>query len=96
VSSRPAQPGPSAKVLPSAPGDRDGALYRVQVGAFSARINAQEAFDRLLNAGFSPVFEAQGGLTKVQIPWVRGYEIQTISRRLYNIGFKEVWIRPER
>jgi hypothetical protein len=66
------------------------------VGAFGARANAQEAFDRLLQAGFSPVFEAQGRLTRVQIPWVRGYELQEISRRLYSIGFREVWIRAER
>jgi hypothetical protein len=92
----PAQRDPSARILPSAPGDRDSALYRVQVGAFKARVNAQEAFDRLLNAGFSPVFEVQGGLTRVQIPWVRGREIQIISQRLYSIGFREVWIRPER
>jgi cell division protein FtsN len=77
------------------PGSRDSALYRVQVGAFSARSNAQEAFNRLLNAGFSPVFETQGRLIRVQIPRVRGYEVQTISRRLYNAGFREVWIRAE-
>jgi cell division septation protein DedD len=84
------------KVLPKAPGARDSALYRVQVGAFRTRVNAQEAFDRLLSAGFSPVFEVQGGLTRVQIPWVRGYEISVIGQRLYAIGFREVLIRAER
>jgi cell division septation protein DedD len=84
------------KVLPNAPGPRDNALYRVQVGAYSARVNAQEAFDRLLGAGFRPVFEAQGGLTRVQIPWVRGYEVQAIGQRLYHAGFREVWIQAER
>ena len=83
-------------MLPGAPAARDSALYRVQVGAFSARLNAQEAFDRLLNAGFSPVFEVQGGLTRVQIPWVRGYELQAIGQRLHSLGFQEVWIRTER
>jgi cell division protein FtsN len=78
------------------PGSRDSALYRVQVGAFSSRSNAQEAFNRLLNAGFSPVFETQGRLIRVQIPRVRGYEMQTIGRRLYNAGFREVFIRAER
>jgi rare lipoprotein A len=91
-----AQRSPLPRMLPGAPGGQDGALYRVQVGAFRSRANAQEAFDRLLSAGFSPVFEAQGGLTKVQIPWVRAYEITTIGQRLYGMGFKEVWIRPER
>jgi hypothetical protein len=66
------------------------------VGAFSALLNAREAFDRLLQAGFSPVFETQGGLTRVQIPWVRGHELETIGQRLYSIGFREVWIRAER
>jgi cell division septation protein DedD len=82
-------------VLPAAPGAQDRTLYRVQVGAFSARSNAQEAFNRLLNAGFSPVFEVQGGLTRVQIPWVRGDEMQVIGSRLYRIGFREVLIRSE-
>jgi cell division septation protein DedD len=91
TSQGPARPAAKAPVS----GIRDNTLYRVQVGAFSARINAQEAFDRLLSAGFSPVFEAQGGLTRVQIPWVRSSEVQTISRRLYNIGFKEILIRAE-
>jgi cell division septation protein DedD len=92
VSPQPAQRG--ASPVPGAPGGQD--LYRVQVGAFRSRANAQEAFDRLLSAGFSPVFEAQGGLTKVQIPWVRDYEIAAIGRRLYDMGFREIWTRPER
>jgi hypothetical protein len=92
----PVQSGLSVKVLPNAPGSRDSALYRVQVGAYIVRINAQEAFERLLNAGFNPVFEVQGGLTRVQIPWVRGYDVPTVGRRLYNAGFREVWIRAER
>jgi cell division septation protein DedD len=98
VSSSPAVPaqapersGPSA--LSNA---RDSALYRVQVGAFSARKNAQELFDRLSKAGFSPVFEAQGRLTKVHIPRVRANEIPAISRRLNNLGLKDIWIHPER
>jgi cell division septation protein DedD len=77
------------------PGSRDSALYRIQVGAFSARSNAQEAFNRLLNAGFSPVYETQGRLIRVQIPRVRGYDVQAIGRRLYSAGFREVWIRAE-
>jgi cell division septation protein DedD len=85
------------RVLPGAPSGRDRTqLYRVQVGAFSARSNAQDAFNRLLNAGYSPVCEVQGGLTRVQIPWVRGDELQVIGPRLYSIGFREVLIRSER
>jgi cell division protein FtsN len=94
VSAPPQEPARGGPTVAS--GARNNALYRVQVGAFSAYANAQEAFNRLLNAGFSPVFEVQGGLTRVQIPWVRGYELQVIGQRLNNIGFREIWIRAER
>jgi hypothetical protein len=77
------------------PGPRDNTLYRVQIGAFKTRLNAQEVFDRLLNAGFSPVFEVGGGLTKVLIPWIRGYEVRALGERLYHAGFREVWLREE-
>jgi hypothetical protein len=92
----PDRDGPSVKVLPAMPGRGNRTFYRVQVGAFSVGSNAQEAFDRLLNAGFNPVFERQGGLIKVQIPRVQGDEMQVIGRRLYSIGFREVLIRSER
>ncbi|MFP3040821.1 SPOR domain-containing protein [Treponema primitia] len=92
----PVYQGPSVSAAPHMPGPRDNTLYRVQVGAFKARANAQEAFNRLLNAGFSPVFEIQGDLTRVQIPWVRGYEMRALGERLYNAGFREVLLREER
>jgi hypothetical protein len=90
------QRSPLAKAPSSASSARDSAIYRVQVGAFSACANAREAFNRLLNAGFSPVLEERGGLTRVQITCVRGYELQAIGQRLNKLGFREVWIRAER
>ncbi|MDR1597149.1 MAG: SPOR domain-containing protein [Treponema sp.] len=86
---------PSVNVIPRMPDPRDNTLYRVQIGAFKTRLNAQEVFDRLLNAGFSPAFEVGGGLTRVLIPWMRGYEIQALGERLYRAGFREVWLREE-
>ncbi|AEF83838.1 putative lipoprotein, RlpA family [Treponema primitia ZAS-2] len=91
----PPRQGPAVKVIPHMPGARDNTVYRVQVGSFKARINAQEVFDRLLNAGFSPVFEQQGTMTRVLIPWIRGFEMQGVGERLYNAGFREVWLREE-
>jgi hypothetical protein len=92
----PAQSGLSVKVLPRSPGSRDSALYRLQVGAYSARISAQRIANRLSNAGLNPVLESQGDLTRVQIPQVRGYEVAAIGQRLYTLGFREVWIWTER
>jgi cell division protein FtsN len=82
-------------VIPRLPGPRDNTLYRIQIGAFKTRLNAQEVFNRLLNAGFSPVFEVGGGFTRVLIPWIRGYEIQALGERLYRAGFREVWLKEE-
>jgi hypothetical protein len=89
------QRGPSVRVIPRLPGPGDTALYRIQIGAFKTRLNAQEVFNRLLNAGFSPVFEEGRGLTRVLLPWVRGYEVQALGERLYRAGFREVWLREE-
>ncbi|MDR2078694.1 MAG: SPOR domain-containing protein [Treponema sp.] len=91
----PVQRGPSVNVIPQLPGPGDNTLYRVQIGAFKTRLNAEEVFNRLLTAGFSPVFEVGGGLTRVLIPWIRGYEVQALGERLYREGFREVWLREE-
>jgi cell division septation protein DedD len=70
-------------------------IYRVQIGAFTARRNAQELFDRLLNAGFHPIFEVSSKYTRVAIPGVRGSEMRSLAQRLGNAGFREAWIREE-
>jgi cell division protein FtsN len=75
------------------PGPQDTTQYRVQVGAYKARTNAQEAFNRVASAGFSPAFEEYQELIRVVIPGVRGNEMQQTAERLYNAGFQEILLR---
>jgi rare lipoprotein A len=89
--------GPAAKLVPAImPGpESQFLLFRVQLGAFKTQQNAQEIFNRLLYAGFHPVFERQGNLIRVSIPWVRGSELTNLAQWLYTLGFREAWIREE-
>jgi cell division protein FtsN len=73
----------------------DGTTYRIQVGAFKTRLSAQAAYDRLANAGFRPAFEQHGGLTRVLLPSVRSQDLGPVGQRLYNAGFRELWVREE-
>jgi cell division protein FtsN len=84
------------KVIPRMPGPQDTTQYWVQVGAYKTQVNAQQAFNRVMGAGFSPVFEEHRGLVRVLIPWVRGSKMQETAERLYNAGFMEIllWDKP--
>jgi cell division protein FtsN len=83
-------------VVPRLPGPGDdAALYRLQVGAFKTRQNAQAVHTRLSAAGFRPDFEEWDGLTRVLLPGIRGREIREIDERLYNAGIREIWLRKE-
>jgi cell division protein FtsN len=93
--SAPVQHGSVVNVVPHMPGAGDTTLYWVQVGAYSSPQNAQDASNRLARAGFNSVLEARGELTRVLIPGVQGTEMRSAGVRLYNAGFREVWIRAK-
>ena len=87
--------GPSAKIVPKMPDPRGKGMYRVQVGAFSSTIFAQESYDRLKNAGFSPAFERHGNLYRVVITGIKASEMANVAQRLGSAGFSEAWVREE-
>jgi cell division protein FtsN len=70
-------------------------VYRVQVGAFSNTAFAQEAYNRLRTAGFSPAFEQYNNVYRVVISGVRAVDMPLVAQRLGNAGFTEAWIRQE-
>ena len=91
----PPRGGPAAKVVPRMPDPGGNGVYRVQVGAFSRTALAQDAYDRLRNAGFRPAFERHENLYRVVITGVRAAEMSQVAQRLGAAGFAEVWIREE-
>jgi cell division protein FtsN len=87
------QSNPRNMAMALPPGIQDTARYRVQVGAYQTRANAQEAFNRVAGAGFSPAFEEHQGFIRVLISGVRGNEMRETVERLYNAGFKEILLQ---
>ena len=87
--------GRAAKIIPKMPDSRGNKVYRVQVGAFSVTNIAQECFNRLKSAGFSPAFERYGSLYRVVITGIKAADMPQAAQRLGSAGFTEVWVREE-
>lgn len=87
--------GRSAKIVPSMPNPNGRGVYRVQVGAYSNTTFAQESYDRLKSAGFSPAFERHGNLYRVVVTGIRAAEMTNVAQRLGAAGFAEAWVREE-
>ena len=71
-------------------------VYRIQLGSFANTNNAQQCFNRLKNADFSPYFEQYGDLYRVVITGVQAADMVAVIQRLEAAGFTEAWIREER
>jgi len=103
VAAPPAQPASppayrptSIKVVPGMPDACGDGVYRVQLGAFSNTVNAQQCFDRLKSADFTPYYEQYGSLYRVVITGIQAADMVSVIRRLEAAGFREAWIREER
>jgi cell division septation protein DedD len=78
------------------PDPYSGGVYRVQVGSFSNTGLAQQCFQRLQSAGFSPFYEPYGDMYRVLIIGIRAADMEWVVQRLAAAGFSEVWVREER
>jgi len=87
---------PSMNVTPGMPDPYGNGVYRVQVGAFSNTDNAQQCFNRLKSAGFTPFYEQYGSLYRVVLTGIQAADMAGVIRRLEAAGFREAWIREER
>jgi rare lipoprotein A len=72
-----------------------GTSYRLQLGAYTRLEFAQDCYNRLKSAGFSPAIEQYGRYNRVVIPSVAQADLDRLSRRLNAAGFREIWIRKE-
>jgi cell division septation protein DedD len=86
-------PRASAPVMPNPSGN---GAYRIQVGAFTNTGFAQQCFNRLVSAGFTPYYEQSGNVYRVVIVGVRSADIALVVQRLEVAGFPDVWIREEK
>ena len=87
---------PSMKITPGMPDPSGNGVYRVQVGSFSNTGLAQQCFNRLKAAGFTPFYEQYGSLYRVVITGVQAADMAGVIRRLESAGFTDAWIREER
>jgi cell division septation protein DedD len=78
------------------PNPSGNSLYRIQVGAFSNTNFAQQCFNRLVSAGFTPYYEQSGNMYRVVIVGIKPAEMTLVVQRLASAGFTDIWIREER
>ncbi|MDR1177987.1 MAG: SPOR domain-containing protein [Spirochaetaceae bacterium] len=69
------------------------ALYRIQVGAFKLRQNAEQVYERLNRLSLNPVYEQYLDFTRVIIGGIRAGDIALCLERIRSAGFNEVIIR---
>ena len=66
-------------------------IYRVQVGAYLLKTNADRTLKKLKQKGFNPIIIKSGKLYKVQVgAYARIENAQNIQKKLKNFGFKSI------
>jgi hypothetical protein len=84
-----------AKIIGQIPDAGNSKYYQIQVGAFGITRNAEMAFDRLKNAGFSPIYENISALTRVLASGIAARDVQASLGKIKAAGFNEVIIRED-
>jgi hypothetical protein len=87
---------PTFNVIPRMPDPYSDGVYRVQLGSFSNAGLAQQCFNRLKSADFTPYYEQYGSLYRVVITGIQAADMAAVVRRLEAAGFTEAWVREER
>jgi beta-lactamase superfamily II metal-dependent hydrolase len=66
-------------------------IYKVQVGAYLLKLNANNVLKKLKKKGFNPIIVKSGKLYKVQVGAYSKIEnAQNIQKKLKNFGFKSI------
>jgi cell division protein FtsN len=91
-SSAPVSTRPAAIVKPCLPDPGSTVVYRIQVGSFKNSANAEDAYNRAANAGFSPAYEQYQDYYRVIIRGVRAADMSNAAQLLGAVGFLEVLI----
>jgi rare lipoprotein A len=92
----PAYNAASINIIGGIPQLGTGKHYRLQVGAYKIPRNAVETFERLREAGLSPLYEVNGDTYRVVLANLNPEDIPSIAEKLAYAGFQEVLLREER
>ena len=82
-------------IKPGIPPKEMGGTYRIQVGAYTIVLNAVAAFDKVREAGLSPLYERNGEYLRVVLTNVKPEEVSAIAEKLGKVGFRTALIRAE-
>jgi len=96
MSPAPTAYNPPINVIPGMPDPYRNCAYRVQLGAFSNTGLAQQCFNRLKSAGFTPYYEQYGSMYRVVLVGIKAADMTWVIQRLEAAGFRDVWVREER
>jgi hypothetical protein len=69
--------------------------YRIQVGAFKVRVNAENAFAKLKAAGLNPVYEDYLDFRRVILAALNANDVSALIDRIEGMGFRELWIKKD-
>jgi cell division protein FtsN len=83
------------KIIGQIPNSNSTKLYQIQVGAFKVYQNAENTFVRLIEEGFTAVFEEYFDYIRVMITGIPVSQVQSYLTRIKRIGFDEVIIRED-
>jgi hypothetical protein len=83
------------KISGNTPQKGSNKLYRLQVGSFLIPANAEQAVNKLKDAGLYPVYEKYGNYTRVVFPGIWAEDVSRCIEKLGAVGFREVWCREE-
>lgn len=71
-----------------------GTFYRVQVGVFTYKDNADKLISRLKSDGFDAIFVYAGGMYKVQAgAFSKKKNAETLLEKLHEAGYKDAFIK---
>jgi hypothetical protein len=82
-------------IKPGIPPKEMGGTYRIQVGAYTIVLNAVAAFDKVREAGLSPLYERNGEYLRVVLTNIKPEEVSAIAEKLGKVGFRTALIRAE-
>ena len=68
-------------------------IYKVQVGAYLLKANADRQLRKLKQKGFNPIVVKSGALYKVQVgAYSKIKNAQNVQRKLKNFGYKSILV----
>jgi rare lipoprotein A len=89
------KPAPEPRTPITIPAVSPNKVYRIQVGSYKVARNAVEAYDKLKNAGLSPMYERNGEYFRVVLSGIRSEDIESVAVKIGAAGFGQPLFRLE-